>query len=224
MFLLALMFIPATFALSFQQNNYADIQHAVRVNGALPDSSANCNITIRYSNNTILVNFLPMTNQGNYFNYTLQPSQTSIIGTYPYDVSCVGQGLNTTQSFTFSITPGGIDPSVSRTNAISRTIYFVFGLGILLFLGFYLVNNIPVKYTLLLLSVMFFLISINMLFISLQDEVINPNIVNFFSKFTAISFYIFWFIGFLIFALWMITFINTIMLKMQYKKMEKYGY
>jgi hypothetical protein len=62
-----------------------------------------------------------------------------------------------------------------------------------------------------------------MVFITLQDEVINPSLESFFSGFTAISFYVYYFIGFLTFGIWTLTAIVTIFKKMEQSKARRLG-
>lgn len=111
--------------LAGKQNQSLDLTHSVRVGGGI--GAVNCNLTVWNPNNIVLVNFEQMTNSLNYFNYTLNENQTGIRGTYNYDVTCFSPaGLNETQSFNFFINLSGIEPSESRTQALTRTIYFFF--------------------------------------------------------------------------------------------------
>jgi len=223
-FLIAILFfialIPLVNSLAFTQNEEGEIVHAVRVGGGLPGSSTNCNISIFYSNGSNFIDFDAMTNSNDVFNYTLNNSQTTIIGKYNYAVSCTNGNLNDTKEYEFFINPGGVEPSQSRTDSLTRTIYFLFGISILFFIAFLFTNgkeNITLKYSFILLSLLFFLISTNTIFISLQDEISNPRLINFFSSFTRISFILYWFIGFLLMAIWVLTFFVTIFSSMKDK-------
>lgn len=214
--------LPLVSALAFQQSQGGDIKHSVRVDGGILPGVL-CNITILDPDNSIIVDFLSMTDNGDYFNYTLNSTQTSSSGEYNYDVTCAGGGQNDTSSFTFFVNPAGIEPTQQRTDAISRSIYFIFGIAILLFIGYLTTKFVPIKWSFLLLSLLLLLVGINTIFISLQDEVINPNLETFFSGFTAVSYYVYYFVFFLIAVLWIITFINTIIVKQSEREVRKFG-
>ena len=67
-------------------------------------------------------------------------------------------------------------------------------MALILFISFFFASqSMPVKWTVFILGMLFFLMGINTIFLSLQDEVINPNLENFFSGFLAISFYLYYF-------------------------------
>lgn len=216
------LLLPLVSGLAFVQNQPGDIKHSVRVGNYIP-TSASCNITVFAPNNTILVDFLSMTDQGNYFNYTLTANNLASSGEYNYDITCSEGGLNATNSYTFFVNPAGIEPSEQRTNAITRSVYFIFGIAILLFIGFLYFNSMPIKATAFLMSLLFMLMGVNTIFIALQDEVINPSLAGFFEAFTAISFYIYYFIFFLVGAVWLVTTINTIVFKQNQDKMNRFG-
>lgn len=228
---LLLFFIIATTTFvssaTYQQNQAIDIRHPVRVGGWI--SSADCNITVigPAPNNTIIVQFLGMTDQSStrgYHNYTLNATQTAQKGEYSYFVTCTNGELNKTESFDFLVNPSGITPSDQRTNAMTRSIYFIFGLGILLFLGFlFTKQKTPVKWTFFATSILFFLIGINIIFTSLSDEIVSPALENFFSGFTAISWYLYWFIAGLLILIWFFTFINTWLFRKNMNNARRYG-
>lgn len=227
LFVFTLMLLPLVVAATYSQNSVADIKHPVRVNDGLPSSAANCNISIYYPNGTTFIPFGNMTisDDNNYFNYTLNTSQTTIIGTYLYDVTCVDGSFNATDTFSFLINLGGVEPTEERTGAITRGVYFVFIIGLVLFLAFlFSRTKLPVKLTLLLLSGLSFLIALNLIFLDLQDAVVNPAVVGFFSSFTAISFYIYWGIGMAIGIIWIFALIMTWVDKRNRDTMRNFGY
>jgi len=96
--------------------------------------------------------------------------------------------------------------------------------AVLLFLAFLFVNSAPpVKWTYFAVSILFFLISINLIFVSLQDETINPKLETFFDAFTAISWYFYWFIAFLLILMWGFTFMQTWIMNKNLANAKKYG-
>jgi hypothetical protein len=225
--ILITIFLPLVSGLAFTPNSEADIKQTIRVEGGLPSSSVSCNISVQSPNNTILVDYKEMTRSpsGQYYNYTLTQTQTQTIGVYSYDITCLSATANKTDSFQFYVNPGAVVPSETKTNTITRTIYFMAAIGLIFFISFMFSRegNPTYKYTYLIISFIFFLISTNMIFIGLQDDVVNTSIQNFFSTFTAISFYILWFLGFILASLWIIAVINTIIYKNNEKKMRRLG-
>ena len=73
------------------------------------------------------------------------------------------------------------------------------------------------------MSVVFFLISLNILFVSIQDEVINTRLETFFSGFTTIAWYFYFFAGGLLIIIWGLTFFNTMFLKKNIRDMKRFG-
>lgn len=126
--LLALPIINAEVKTATQGSSW-DIIHAIRVAGA-PTNTALCNITVADPDNNILVNFKPMTNTTQFYNYTLPASNTSKLGLYNYDITCLQSGLNATNSFSFEVTPTG------KTFSTAQSIIYIFALifGLVLFL------------------------------------------------------------------------------------------
>jgi len=205
-----------------KQNQEVDLRSYVRINGGL--GAADCNITVTDPNNTILVDFLEMTDQTSYQNYTLNSTQTNIKGTYNYCVTCSNGNLNQTECFDFFVNPSGIEPSQQRTDSISRSVYFLFGIALIMFLSFFFASqSVPVKWTVFAVGVIFFVMGINTIFISMQDEVINPALENFFSGFLVISYYFYYFVAGLLIILWAFTFLNTWFYKKNMDNMRKFG-
>lgn len=199
-----------------------DIKVSCDKDGGLCTATAECNLTINYPNSTILLDNQRMDNLNNgYFNYTLNENQTTPSGEYRTRVSCLDGGLNDTANFIYEVNPTGIRPSDQKTESLTRSIYFIFGIGILCFIGFLFIKPVPVKWTFFLVAILLFVVALNTLFIGLQDEVVNPKLETFFSGALTIAFILYWFIGFLIFFLWMVTFIMTIMDRMEVKKMRR---
>ena len=209
--------------MTYEQSSDIEIKHPVRLDGAIV-SGINCNLTVYYPNNSVLVDFKQMTDNGDYFNYTINSSQTQTKGIYNYDITCQGGGQNATESFDFLINLGGIEPSDSRTQTQTRNILVFFGIAILFFVSMFFIKKFPIRLTLFLLMVWFILIGVNLTFISIGDEVLNPTVENFFSFFLTISFYANYFIFISITILWLITFIvNAVQVNKQ-KKARKYGF
>lgn len=222
-FILLIITISLSSAIdTYSQNSDVDLKHPVRLNGAV-SSGINCNISIYKPDNTVLIDFEPMTDNGDYFNYTLNSTQTAIKGIYNYDVTCIGGGENQTDSFDFLINLGGVEPSDSRTHTQTRNILIFFGLALMFFISIFLSKSFPIKLTFFLCMIWFMLMGINFAYISIGDEVLNSNVENFFSFFLTISYYANYFIFVAIIILWMITlFVNISNINKQ-KKAMRYG-
>jgi len=187
-------------------------------------ASASCNISIDYPNSTMMISNLSMTNLNNgRFQYNLSENLTSTNGEYTARVNCNDGGAGDISNFIYEVNPAGIRPSDQKTESITRGIYFILIIGVLFFIAFlFTKQSTPAKWTFFSLAMMFFLITLNILFVGLQTEVVNPKLENFFDGFTAISWYIFWFIAGLLILMWFFTFIQTWILKKNLKNMRRY--
>lgn len=221
--LFIILFSSSVLALqTFSQNQPARICHAVRVNDALP-SSATCNITIGFSNGTRLVDFEPMEDLSDQFCYNLTAGNTSIKGLYNYEITCTDGLYNDTLDSEYLINLGGIEPSQERTDTVSRTIYIFFGLALLTFLSLFWVKKTPYKLSLFLIMIWFILMGINAAYISIQDEVVNTSLENFFFFFLTVSFYANYAIFLAIIIIWMITFIVSLLERHKGRRSKEYG-
>jgi len=207
---------------TFEQNTNIDIKQPVRIDGGLPKDTL-CNITVYYPNKSLLVDFKEMTEENSYYNYTIPSTKTSTKGVYTYDIFCTNGTLSSSDSFEFLINLGGVPPSTSRTDTLTRNIFIFIGLGVMAFIGFIYFDKFPVRASLFLLMIWFILMGLNFSFISLQDEVVNPSIENFFSSFLTISFYLNWFIFSFIILIWGVTFFVSIFDFKRKKRELKYG-
>jgi len=71
-----------------------------------------CNATVFYPNNSLLLDNVGMTNNINYYNYTINGSQLNQLGVYDVKGFCSDAGNTQEIDFTFSITPNGEDQSL----------------------------------------------------------------------------------------------------------------
>ena len=187
---------------------------------------SNCtfnNITsIVFPNSTIAVEDVSMTRQDTRYNYTFCEANVSGV----YIVNGLGDldGTDEVWNYIFKINPTGIEATDQRTSSISRAVMFFLILAVILFIGFLFLNfSPPVKWTFFIFSVIFFVSALNIISISLADEVVNPNIESFFDSITAISFIFYWFAGGLLILLWIFTFLNTFFFKKNLKAAQKYA-
>ena len=205
-------------------SNYS-IRFNCEIDGAICTNIAFCNVSIYHANSTPIMRDGLTTNLGNgEFERNLTMNDTSNVGEYQLKMACYDGGVNGSSSTFYEINPSGIRSSAERTDTISRSIYIFILIATLLFLAFLFVkSSVPTTWTYFALSILFFLISLNLIFTSLQDETLNPKLENFFNSFTAMFWYLFWFIAFLLILMWFFTFINTWIMKKNLSNARRYG-
>ena len=200
---------------TFKQNQ------AVRITQVCSDATYINISSISYPNSTVAVSGIEMTSAGSgeyYYDFTNANASGR------YDVRGISDGCEKTFATYFEVNPQGIEASNQRTQTITRSIYFILSIAILLFIAFlFTQSSIPMKWTFFGISIIFFLIGINIVFVSLQDEVVNPKLETFFSSFTAVSWYIYWFVGGILILMWFFSFINTWLLKKNESALRRYG-
>lgn len=205
-----------------KKNSIYDIKHPVRIDGH-PNNNIACNISVFDPNNTEIVDYAEMTNKFEFHNYTLNSTYLNDSGRYLYDITCSTGVSNETESFEFFVNPTGIEPSDQRTESITRGIYVLFGASVIFFIAFMFMNaKLPVRLTFFMLSFLFFLTALNLLSVSLVDEVVNPALENFFDGYLAIHFVLFWFTSGLLLFIWLFTFLNTIIMKQNERNIRRF--
>lgn len=194
-------------------------------NGAYCSDTAACNITSYYPNGSLMIGNKLMSNNGYYYNYTFQTfnSCNDYCGIYRIDISCYDGGKNGTQTFYAEVNPTGIKPSDQRTSTTGRAIWIIFGIAIMLFVAFLLIQNNAAKYSLLVFSMIMLVTSINLIFASLYQEVTDPSIINLFDFISAASYYFYWLAGGLICIILILTAFNSVFERYKNVKLVKYG-
>ncbi len=226
---LAILVLPMASAQSqdiiftFEADTEIDIKIPCFDNGTFCASSTQCNASITYPNQSILIDNIAMTNQVSFHNVTLNTTQTSKSGEYFTWIVCTDAAISGEETFFFEINPTGIRPTDQRTGIIVLAVVFMFILGIIMFVVYIFHRSDPVKWTFFIIGVTFFLIAINVIFVSLQDAVVNSRLEGFFDFFVAISFYFYWFAAGLIFIIWMLTFLHTWLYKQNLRTAAKFG-
>lgn len=173
---------------------------------------------ISYPNSTIAVSNQPMIQNGLSFTYSFCDTNTS--GTYNYDYY---DAEGNTFVNEFQINPIGIESTQGRTDALSRAIWIVFGIAILLFVSFMFIVHPSAKYISLIFCFIFILVGINLVSATLNQEVVAPAIIELFNFITAASFYFYWLAGGLICVILILTTFATIWEKYKDVKLGKYG-
>ena len=225
LFLAIVPLLSAEPAFYVPQNAEYSIGFNCEIDNNICSSSASCGVSIYYLNSTALMRNSSASNLGGgEFQKNLTLNQTSKVGEYKMTLVCFDANVNGSSTVFYEVSPSGIRSTQQRTDTITRGVYYMLILGVLLFIAFLFVKSAPpVRWTYFALSILFFLISINLISTSLQDETTNPALETFFGSFTAIFWYLFWFIGFLLILMWILTFIQTWIFKKNLANAKRYG-
>lgn len=178
--------------------------------------------SVIYPNSTQALGLVAMTKTGTKYNYTFCNANYSGI----YIVNGYGDvdGVTTVYAYDFEVNPQGIPSTEQRSRALSTSVYFMFGIAILLFIGFMFLNTSPpVKWTFFIVSVVFFIIGLNLITINVTDEVVNPRLESFLDTFLGICIYFYWFAAGLLILLWLFTFLNTWLYQKNMSALSRFG-
>ena len=181
------------------------------------------NVTaIKYPlNSTIEIVNLKMTKTGSEYNYTF--CNTSMLGEHFYTVKGDKDGVVSVEIISFTVTASGGTLVEGSVGILIMAILFMFLIGGVLLMGFLRKEqNMQSKWTLFILSFLFFLIGVNLISILIGDTSANPALINFFDSFMAIMFIIFWFAFGLLAIMWFLTFFQTILFKHKKRMEQKY--
>lgn len=190
---------------------------------------SNCtsvNVTSIYflRNSTYIVNVVEVMNNvaGTEYIYVCD-NCSNISGDYRVTGQADLDGEQEVWVYDYTINPQGIDASDQRTESLSRALYFIFGIGLIIFVAFLFSTKPPIKWTFFIVSLVFFMIGLNIISITLVDEVVNPRLEDFFDSFTAIAFYFYWFAAGLIGIMWFFAFFNTWIYRKNLNNIRRYG-
>jgi len=217
MLLLSIGIISASGLETVKQNDCIDLYQSC-------PSCTYVNVTaIKYPlNSTLEMINLVMEKTGSEYNYTF--CNTSILGEYFYTVVGDKNGVEATQTIPFTVTASGGTLVEGSVGILIMAIIFMFLIGGVLLMGFLRTDqNMQTKWTLFILSFLFFLIGVNLISILVGDTSANPALVNFFDSFMSIMFIIFWFAFGLLAIMCFLTMFKTILFKNKKNKQLKYG-
>ena len=110
--------------ITYKQNQLVDLKYPCINNGTYCLDTAECNITVFMPDTSVLVNNLAMTNNIAWHNYTLNPAETNVTGTYQAQMICQ-DGENGYSTFNFDITSSGYE---SENNSLA----VIIGLGMIM--------------------------------------------------------------------------------------------
>jgi len=207
--------------ISYEPNTTLDMSlECFDTDSALCGSGTSCNVTVYYPNNTLWFSSHPMTNQGDYFNYT--SNVTDVLGPYKRVFVCSD---GSTSGYTTDKFYVGSPSTEVQYKATITAISVLFGVAILLFLGFLFTPKemYAPRWTFFLLAILFIVISVNVVSISLHNEAGNSNIRNIFDQLGALCYYMYWFIGGLMLSMWILTVLATLASNSNIKKAERIG-
>lgn len=186
------------------------------------DNCSYVNISaILLPNSSVILLDITMDKSGTYYNYTF--CSTNISG--EYIINGVGDldGEDTVFNYNLFINPQGIKSTAEKTSLLKVGIYFFLIISVLLFFAFFKTETPPVKWTYFIFGLMFLISSINMLAITLSDEVVNSQLESFFDVFTAFFWYFLWFSGGILIVMWIFTFLNTWFYDKNKENFDKFG-
>lgn len=129
-------------AITYKKDSIIDFKESCTFNGAVCNSSASCNLSIKYPNSTYLIQDELMTNKLNGdFNYTLYESETGVIGeNYKWDMYCCQVGFCNEAHGIYNINLLGTELTTQES-----LIYILLTAGVFLIFGlsFYFAIAIP---------------------------------------------------------------------------------
>jgi len=178
--------------------------------------------SVLYPNSTISLSNVKMNQDGTYFSYTFK--NTTTLGTYIVNGYGDLGGVKTTWVYSFEVTASGGKLEQGSAGILIVAILFMLLIGGVLLMGFLRTDqNMQTKWTLFILSFLFFLIGVNLISILIGDTSANPQLISFFDSFMSIMFIIFWFAFGLLAIMWFLTMFQTILFKNKQNKQLKYG-
>lgn len=92
---------------SYEAGKTLDLKIQCLNNGTICSSAATCNLTLLRPDNSLLVDNLLMTRQSSFHNFTIPGGSLWTIGRYPYSANCLDNGVGSSVSDDFDITPSG---------------------------------------------------------------------------------------------------------------------
>jgi len=208
--------------LFFKTGNNIEYKRPCFNNGTYCSAVTQCNLTVLSQNSSVILDNKAMTNKVAYHNYTINGTGL-VSGDYIVIMSCTDGALSGSEVITIQLNPTGFEPTEMRTSTNSRAVYIIFGISILLFIGFLFLQQDSVKWTLFILSIIFLVTSLNLILVNLKNEITDVNVIELFDFISAASFYFYWLAGGLIFIIWVLTFFNTMNESFAKRKYAKYG-
>lgn len=177
-------------AITYKTNTAIELRHE--------SNATACNISIAYPNSTLLTTNQIMTMTTGYGNYSI--SATNVTGEYEYFGECDGISF----SGQFQITKTGVPISEeSSTQSLTRGIYFVGMIAVLMFLGFLYYKGLnAINWSFFVLFLLFCSIGLNLAVISLDTY--GDSTYNVLDQLGAVSYYFVWILGGMLISIWVL--------------------
>lgn len=186
------------------------------------DNCSFVNITsLIYPNSTDDLKNITMEKRGTYYNYTF--CKNKALGKYIYNTLGDDNGIATVQPVEYYINAIGFESTEASARISSNGIWFVLIIAVLFFIAFLFSNQTPFKYSFLLLFVLFIMIGVNIVSISIYNEIGNTQLGAIFDQMAAFSFIAYWFIGGLMIMIWTLTTIASIYDRKNAREIEHVG-
>ncbi len=206
-------------------DNYDTVQQNKCMN--ISQACATCtyvNISsVSRNNDSNLILNTPMTDLGN-GEWRYEFCNTSATGRY--DVRGIGDinGVGSSFAVVFLVTHSGGSLEEGASGILIMGIIFMLVVGALCLFGFFRKDqSFQTKWTLFLMSFIFFLAGANLISSLIGDTLANPKVISFFDSFLAISFILFWFVFGLLAIMWILTMIQTLLFRKKQSDIQKYG-
>lgn len=218
---IVLLYPAAAEDIFIKQSTVYDLKRPCFNNGTYCDSSFACNFSMFLPNGTTVINNQEMTNQVSFHNITLSAVDTQIKGTHAATMICTDGSESGSDTFEILINPVGLKPTDQRSNTLLLTVIFMGVISLFLFLAGFKMEFTPLKWSFYIMGMLSILIAINVMFVTMQDEIVNPNIEGLFDTVVASTFFLYWGAGVSILLIWMVTVILNIGGSKKNKEMEK---
>lgn len=226
MLLACLVLISASPDFYFKVNTDSFLRvPCVESNEAPCSSTELVNISINYPNGSVLIDNKNMYyTDGGIFVYNLTNNDTRTQGIYTVTLNKLTNN-NSLARFEYEVNGAGIKPSTERSSAQTRGVWVLFAIGALLILSFLFLNmNLPVRLSLLLFGIIFIVAGLNVVFVTMREEAVSPELIGLFDGLSTISFIFLWFAGGFLVIMWIFTFLNTWFYNKNIKRFNKFGY
>lgn len=198
-FLILLLCLPLVLSNDaiFKVGEQADLKVPCLNNNTYCSGSAICNVTIVLPDGSLFVEDAAMTNAGSYFNYTLNDSNTSVVGVYRLQVTCF-DGVDAGYSLLdFKITNSGSEGLVA--DALVPALILI---SLLVFCAFMAWKLDDSEYGLRILFIGFalflLLLLVRFAYLASNDDLVSlSNLLNtaYYVLLPVVAFIIFYFVG-----------------------------
>lgn len=192
-------------------------------NGAPIVAGASCYFHLynQTGNHMLTLNDAAVSNDYDY-EFLVKGGNFSIMGDYYYIAQCNNSIMGGYVEVPFQITQSGDSP-IEQSKTVTFALILFFIISFFCFMGFVSFSNNLYKWMFFYLGVLFMVLGINLVGISLRNEMVASNITTFFDNFGAVMFYVLWFIGGLLFVIWAITTIADIANRSTMRKAQELG-